>query len=96
MPKCAQIGRGVAGAAVLAAESALPMTENKIGFTLKYLDIPFYSRDKAFRQMIKNVENKKEKHILTKLCLLKRNNGKKSKKTVKSQEFQFMLLELAI
>ena len=56
--KAVQLGRGIAGAAMSAAERAEPMTVVKLAVRMETLSIPYYTRDEAFMAEIEELKRK--------------------------------------
>lgn len=67
--KALQLGRALAGAAMVALERAEPMSDSKLATLTKTLDIPYYTRDTRFLAELDALEQKEnlsdaEKYIL--------------------------------
>jgi len=58
--KAIQIGRGVAGSVLLAAERAEPLTECRMEAVLETVDVPYYTRDDKLREEVKALKSKEE------------------------------------
>ncbi len=56
--KALQLGRALAGAAMVAFERAEPMTDPTLAAITKKLAIPYYTRDEAFFKELEAMENK--------------------------------------
>jgi neutral ceramidase len=59
--KAVQLGRALAGAAMLATERAEPMEDTAIRSALEVLEVPYYARDAAFFRTLDELEAKAEK-----------------------------------
>jgi hypothetical protein len=56
--KAIQLGRGLAGAAILALERAEPMTDSRVAVANETLSIPYYTRDAALYAEIEALKQK--------------------------------------
>lgn len=56
--KSLQLGRALAGAAMVALERAEPMTDSRLSAATRILDIPYYTRDEAFFKELEALEQK--------------------------------------
>lgn len=56
--KATQIGRAVAGAAMVAMERAEPMTTSRLDVLNRTIDVPYYTRDKKFMDEIAQLKKK--------------------------------------
>lgn len=58
--KARQLGRALAGAAMLALERAEPMTDSQLSAANRTLKIPYYTRDEAFFKELEVLEQKED------------------------------------
>lgn len=58
--KSLQLGRALAGAAMVALERAEPMEDASLSVMTKIVDIPYYTRDEAFYKEIEKLEQKEK------------------------------------
>ncbi|HPO15043.1 MAG TPA: neutral/alkaline non-lysosomal ceramidase N-terminal domain-containing protein [Candidatus Hydrogenedentes bacterium] len=72
--KAHQLGRALAGAAILALERAEPMTDPTLDAVTETLAIPYYTRDKAFFEELNAIE-KKENPTAFEQSLLRRGKA---------------------
>jgi hypothetical protein len=72
--KAQQLGRALAGAAILALERAEPMSDPRLASVTETLAIPYYTRDKAFFEELEAIE-KKENPSAFEQSLLRRGKA---------------------
>jgi hypothetical protein len=62
--KAEQLGRALAGAAMVALERAEPMTDSSLAVAHKVLELPFYTRDEAIFKEMDALEKKEKLSIM--------------------------------
>lgn len=72
--KAVQMGRALAGAAMLAGENAKPLSDSTTALAYEYIDLPYYTRDEKFMQKIADLK-KKDKRTYFEEALIERGEG---------------------
>ena len=94
--KAVQMGRGLAGAAMLAGEKAEAMTASNCAISCGHLELPFYTRDKVFFNKIEELKKKSERTYFEKALIMRGEEWNKDGKSIEIPVHCMRLGDIAI